>query len=223
MQLRFVLPWWASDQDMIPQHLPDILWASANLKDDAPDVLSVVPAIMVSSGHVAFQSPGCSGAASGAPVSTPKGASAGCGGKRAAFSRKCISQGIGQFFSLNFVTRSQTIFAKMTDMVQCIKVLTHAIGHHSDFLIFWAVIWVGQTNLELLDAHISESKIWPPQWWVTSVTWAFVWLAFPSQQTLKLNRTWWQPGNSSNLQRSFLACGAMQTAFRLQTWTWMPR
>ena len=121
---------------MIPQHLPDILWASANLKDDAPDVLSVVPAIMVSSGHVAFQSPGCSGAASGAPVSTPKGASAGCGGKRAAFSRKCISQGIGQFFSLNFVTRSQTIFAKMTDMVQCIKVLTHAIGHHSDFLIF---------------------------------------------------------------------------------------
>ena len=120
---------------MIPQLLPDILWASANFKDDAPDVVSIVPAIMVSS-HVAFQSPGCSGAASGAPVSTPKGASAGCGGKRAAFSRKCISQGIGAVLFVEFCHQISGNFAKMTDMVQCIKVLTHAIGHHSDFLIF---------------------------------------------------------------------------------------
>ena len=30
-----------------PQHLSNILWTSANLKDDAPEVLSIVPAMTV--------------------------------------------------------------------------------------------------------------------------------------------------------------------------------
>ena len=32
-------------KDMKPQELSNILWASAKLKDDAPDVLSIVPAM----------------------------------------------------------------------------------------------------------------------------------------------------------------------------------